>query len=67
MKQADRVIEYIKEHGSITQRDAINDLGVACLAERVRDLRNAGVEVKKTMETSKNRWGDVCRYARYSL
>ena len=67
MKQADRVLDYIREHGSITQMDASNDLGVFCLPERIRDLRKAGIAVKSTLETSKNRWGDTCRYARYTL
>jgi biotin synthase-like enzyme len=67
VKQADRVFDYIKEHGSITQMDASNELGVYCLPERIRDLRKAGIAVKSTLETSKNRWGEVCRYARYTL
>ncbi len=67
MKQADRVFEYLKQNGSITQMDATNELGVFCLPERIRDLRKAGIAVKSTLETSKNRWGEVCRYARYTL
>ena len=67
MKQADRVLEYIKTHGSITQMDAPNELGIYCLPERIRDLRNAGIPVKRELETNKNRWGEVCRYARYTL
>ena len=57
----------MRDFGSITQMDATNELGVYCLPERVRDLRKAGIAVKSTLETSKNRWGEVCRYARYTL
>lgn len=67
MKQADRVLQYMRDFGSITQRDATNELGVFCLPERIRDLRKAGIAVKSTLETSKNRLGEVCRYARYTL
>lgn len=67
MKQADRVMQYLKDFGSITPLDAVRDLGIMCLAERVRDLRNAGVDIKSTPETSKNRYGDITRYVRYSL
>lgn len=67
MKQSDRVMEYMKEFGSITPLDAVRDLGIMCLAERVRDLRNAGIDIKSTPEKSKNRYGDITRYVRYSL
>lgn len=67
MKQADRVYQYMKDFGSITNRDAVTDLGIMCLAERVRDLRNAGIEVKSTPESGKNRYGETTRYVRYSL
>ena len=67
MTQADRVMQYLKDFGSITPLDAVRDLGIMCLAERVRDLRNAGVDIKSTPETSKNRYGDITRYLRYSL
>ena len=67
MKQADRVMQYLKDFGSITPLDAVRDLGIMCLAERVRDLRNAGVDIKSTPETSKNRYGKMTRYVRYSL
>jgi hypothetical protein len=36
--------------------------GITCLAERVRDLRDKGVEIKTTMEKKNGK-----RYARYSL
>lgn len=67
MKQADRVLQYMRDFGSITPLDAVRDLGIMCLAERVRDLRNAGVAVKGTPESSKNRYGERTRYMRYSL
>lgn len=60
-------MQYLKDFGSITPLDAVRDLGIMCLAERVRDLRNAGVDIKSTPETSKNRYGDITRYVRYSL
>lgn len=67
MKQSDRVLQYIHDFGSITPMDAAMDLGIMCLAERVRDLRNAGIDIKSTPEKSKNRYGDITRYVRYSL
>lgn len=67
MKQAEMVLKYMEDFGSITPLDAVKDLGIICLAERVRDLRKAGVKVKSTSESSKNRYGKTVRYTRYSL
>lgn len=67
MKQADRVLQYMRDFGSITPLDAVKDLGIMCLAERERDLRQAGVDIKSTPETAKNRYGDITRYVRYTL
>lgn len=67
MKQADRVMQYLKDFGSITPLDAVRDLGIMCLAERVRDLRRMGIDVKSVPETRKNRYGKMTRYVRYSL
>lgn len=65
--QAARVFDYMVDFGSITPMDAVNDLGIMCLAERVRDLRNMGIDVIGTRESRKNRYGKMTRYTRYSL
>ena len=65
--QAKMVFDYMIDFGSITPMDAVNDLGIICLAERVRDLRNMGIKVKSTQESRKNRYGKTARYARYTL
>ena len=50
-KQCDRVIEYIKSHGSITSLEAIEQIGVARLASRICDLKKAGWNIEKKNET----------------
>lgn len=65
--QTDRVYQYMKDFGSITQLDAIKDLGVMRLASRISDLRNMGIAITREMETSKNRYGENTTYARYRL
>lgn len=67
MKQSDRVLDYIKTHGSITHAEALNEISVACLAERVRDLRNAGIAVKSVKEFGVNQYGEKTHYVRYTL
>ena len=42
MKQTERVLDYIKRFGSITQLEALADLGIMRLGARVWDLRQEG-------------------------
>ena len=65
--QAKMVFDYMIDFGSITPMEAAIDLGIMCLAERVRDLRKMGIDVKSVQETRKNRYGKITRYVRYSL
>ena len=65
--QCQRVIDYMQETGSITQLQALQDLGVMRLASRISDIRKMGYAVEVKTETAKNRYGETCHYARYSL
>lgn len=65
--QCDRIIEYMKKHGSITQLEAYLDIGCWRLASRISDLKNQGYPIKREMETVKNRYGEKVLIARYSL
>ena len=65
--QAEKIIKYMRYFGSITQRDAINDLGCMRLASRISELRSAGYKISRCMVKVKNRWGETCSIAQYSL
>lgn len=65
--QNQRVIDYMTEHGSITQLQALNDIGVMRLASRISDLRKSGYVIAGSMETVKNRYGEKCTIKRYRL
>lgn len=67
MTQTERVHQYMRDFGSITQLDAIRDLGVMRLASRINDMKRQGVRIVKTMESAKNRYGETTSYARYKL
>ena len=66
-KQADRVINYIKENGSITQYQALFDIGVMRLASRISELKKKGYSFDSKMVTVKNRFDEVCHVKQYSL
>lgn len=65
--QAQRVLGYIEEFGSITQFEAMRDLGVMRLASRISDLKKDGYPIKGEVVAVKNRFDENCYIKRYSL
>ena len=65
--QCDRVVNYMRQHGSITQLEAYNELGVFRLASRINDLRRHGYNIVSKSEEVKNRSGEKCKISRYIL
>lgn len=65
--QNQRILDYIDEFGSITQLEALRDLGVMRLASRISDLKKQGYPVVSTMESINNRYGEKCFVKRYSI
>lgn len=65
--QAERVLGYIEKFGSITQYEALQDLGVMRLASRISDLKKLGYPIKGEIVTVKNRFDEDCYVKRYSL
>ena len=67
MSQEKKILEYIKEHGSITTLDAFTDLGCARLSARIANLRSKGIDIVSEQVSVRNRFGQTCHVARYSL
>ena len=67
MSQATDIIEYCMKHGSITTKQAMDDLGCYRLSARVYDIRSFGITVNREMVTVKNRNGEDCRVAKYTI
>ena len=65
--QADRILEYMKEHGGITSLDASRDLGCIRLGARIFELKERGHDIKSEYIEVKNRYGEKCRVKRYWL
>lgn len=65
--QRDRVINYIREFGSISSWEAYKDLGITQLATRIKELKEQGYEFKTEWESSTNRFGEKTDYKRYYL
>lgn len=47
MTQNEKVLDYMERFGSITQIEALSDLGIMRLASRINDLKKKGYCVKK--------------------
>lgn len=65
--QCTRIIDYMKRFGSITQYQALADLGVMRLASRISELRKQGYNIKGEMIEVNNRFDEVCNVKRYSF
>lgn len=61
------IIAYLIQFGSITQLEALRDLGCMRLASRISDLKRMGYSITAETVTVKNRFGDNCHIKRYSL
>lgn len=65
--QCNRVMQYMRDFGSISTREAFDDLGVTRLFGRIYDLKKQGVPIADSMEKSKNRYGETVTYKRYRI
>ena len=65
--QRDRVLQYIRDFGSITTLQAFQDLGITRLSARIFELKEKGYAVKTDMVTAKNRYGENVHFKRYSI
>lgn len=67
LTQCDKVLAYMIHFGSITQLDALADIGCMRLASRISDLRDRGYAIGRRMKTGKNRYGETVSFAEYYL
>lgn len=67
MTQNQKILRYMKQYGSITPLDALQEFGCMRLAARISDLRRMGVRIKARTTASVNQYGEVVHFARYTL
>ena len=67
VNQCERILFYLRHFSSITQLDAMRDLGIMRLASRVSDLRKQGFDIKSETVAVKNRMGETCYIKRYYI
>lgn len=62
----ERILNYMREFGSITTFNAFIDLGCSRLSEYIRQIRKE-YRVNDEWETTVNRYGEKVQYKRYWL
>lgn len=68
MTQKEAVLKYIEDNGSITPKQAIEELGITKLATVISNLRlKDGVEIKKESVKVKTRYEKSTIIKRYSF
>lgn len=67
MSQATDIIDFIRDHGSITTKQATEQLGCYRLASRISDLKKFGVPIEREMITVPAHNGKNTRVARYTI
>ena len=65
--QCQRLIDYMSIHGSVTQIEALSELGILRLASRISELRRKGYAISREMVTVTNRFNEKCKVASYKL
>lgn len=62
-----KVLKRLATHGCITPLEALNRYGIFRLASRIHDLKRDGWKIDSQIDTKKNAFGEVVRFARYWL
>ena len=67
MNQYERILNYIKQFGSISPLEAFRDLGITKLATRISEMRKMGYVFRQEYIKGENRFGETVHYMRYYL
>lgn len=67
MSHKERTITYLKKHAGLTSKEAYDKLGNTRLSATIFSLKEEGWNIIKTMESGKNRFGEITHYAKYML
>lgn len=65
--QRERVVAYMKSHGSITRLNSCTELFIFELASRIGELERRGWVFEKTRESVKNIYGETKNFTVYKI
>lgn len=67
MTQRDRVLEYMKDFGTISSWQAYADLGITRLSARIYELKERGYMIGKEKVKTINRYGKPVTFDKYRI
>lgn len=67
MSDIERIIQYMKDHGSITCKECEQRIGTTELRRRICDIKDMGYEIGDVWEEGENRVGNKTRFKRYFI
>ena len=67
MTQCERILRHLRDHGSISSLEAINEYGILRLASRVNDLKRRGYNIVGETKTGRNRYEEKTSFKVYRL
>lgn len=67
MTQCERIYRHLKDYGSITSLEAMQEYGIMRLASRISDMKKSGVAIRTETVNGKNRYGEKTSFSRYFL
>nr|DAG68220.1 MAG TPA: helix-turn-helix domain protein [Caudoviricetes sp.] len=67
MTQCERIYRHLKDYGSITSLEAMQEYGIMRLASRISDMKKSGVAIRSKTVTGENRYGEKTSFSRYFL
>ena len=65
--QCQRILDYMKQYGSITSWEAYRDLSITQLGARLFELKKQGYVFEKERIATTNRMGEKTHYDKYRL
>lgn len=67
INQRRKILQYCREHGSITVREAQDHFRMNSASKRISELRKAGYDIQDEWEVNINSDGEKTRYKRYYI
>ena len=67
MTQHDRILRHLYDYGTLNPFEAQKEYGIMRLSARISELKDKGYVISTKIEKSKNRYGELTRYAIYTL
>lgn len=67
MTQCELIYRHLKDYGSITSLEAMQEYGIMRLASRISDMKKSGVAIRAETVNGKNRYGEKTSFSRYFL